>query len=483
MTKTEEYISKYSDYAVEQMRKYGIPASITLAQGLLESGRGTSRLAETSNNHFGVKASDSWIRSGGAYVIAQDDRPDDRFCKYESVADSYEHHSRILADSARYEKCFALPKDDYVGWCRELQAGGYASDPEYAGKIQKIIESNGLDEIDKAVLLDIPQSQTQAAVRKISFPFTGNDDIIVRNAFGKDSNGQTHNSLELLTAGRDILVSENEARIVSVSPTSNGKSSVTMEYGTAGQEMRITYSGVEKVDVREGEVRSAGDKIGSCSDSIRMTVSVRTSSGQWRDIDPVNYLSEINASATDQKKLYYNGTDLMARASVADISQNAVLSNEDWIRKLLSSDDCGLNLGSEDGLIGTLVSLYLSMMAIAEQLDQQKNVKQKITESVLQHRIDLTPVMPGLKSGEITISAEGKPVLNLDDGKTVISRALSPEEQSRISIILSNSGLSEDGKRQALSGYLNSMLIQQNLSSRFDQAMQAQQSVGESIKM
>ena len=96
-----------------QMRRYGIPASVTLAQGILESSNGQSRLAVNENNHFGIKATPEWIAEGGRYGLYSDDKPNEKFCSYDSVGDSYEHHSRFLKENSRYARCFSLSPDDY----------------------------------------------------------------------------------------------------------------------------------------------------------------------------------------------------------------------------------------------------------------------------------------------------------------------------------------------------------------------------------
>lgn len=114
--KNQEYAEQYAEYAMEQMRKYGIPASITLAQGILESANGQSQLARKENNHFGIKASSSWLASGGAYGLYTDDKLNEKFCSYSSVAESYDHHSRFLKENRRYAECFRQAPDDYRSW-------------------------------------------------------------------------------------------------------------------------------------------------------------------------------------------------------------------------------------------------------------------------------------------------------------------------------------------------------------------------------
>ncbi len=141
----ELYIDKYSDLAIQHMDKYGIPASITLAQGILESGAGLSDLARRSNNHFGIKCHQGW---SGSRVFAADDTPNDCFRSYSRVEDSYQVHSEFLVGSARYRALFDLSVTDYKGWARGLQQSGYATDRAYANKLIKLIEDYELYRFD-----------------------------------------------------------------------------------------------------------------------------------------------------------------------------------------------------------------------------------------------------------------------------------------------------------------------------------------------
>ncbi|MDO5665440.1 MAG: glucosaminidase domain-containing protein [Bacteroidia bacterium] len=141
----EDYINKYSDVAVRHMDNYQIPASIKLAQGLLESGAGMSELARQSNNHFGIKCHRGWR---GESVYAADDTPNDCFRKYRKVEESYEDHSEFLTTGSRYRELFDLSITDYKGWARGLQKTGYATDRAYANKLIKLIEDYELYRFD-----------------------------------------------------------------------------------------------------------------------------------------------------------------------------------------------------------------------------------------------------------------------------------------------------------------------------------------------
>jgi hypothetical protein len=146
------YVEKYAGMAMEQMRRYGIPASVTLAQGILESRSGQSGLSVQGNNHFGIKATKSWLSRGGGYLVFDDDKPNEKFCKYASAAESFEHHSRFLVDNKRYAGLFKLAPDDHSGWARGLQAAGYATAKTYASSLEGIIAQMGLDRYDRQVL-------------------------------------------------------------------------------------------------------------------------------------------------------------------------------------------------------------------------------------------------------------------------------------------------------------------------------------------
>ena len=150
----EEYVERYKSIAVAHMERYGIPASITMAQGILESDSGNSRLSVESNNHFGIKCKRGWT---GPRVFHDDDAPDECFRAYESVEASYHDHAVFLDTQPRYDSLFAYPSTDYKSWARGLKAAGYATAPDYA---QRLIESM------KLYLLDQPQGERVYAAHK-----------------------------------------------------------------------------------------------------------------------------------------------------------------------------------------------------------------------------------------------------------------------------------------------------------------------------
>jgi len=141
----KEYVSVYEKIAIQQMNQYKIPASITMAQGILESGSGNSTLAKTANNHFGIKCHTDWK---GEKVYLDDDAKNECFRSYSKVEDSYIDHSMFLITRKRYESLFSLSLTDYKGWANGLKSAGYATNPKYAEQIIQLIEELELYKLD-----------------------------------------------------------------------------------------------------------------------------------------------------------------------------------------------------------------------------------------------------------------------------------------------------------------------------------------------
>lgn len=143
------YIYQFKDVAMSNMKNYGIPASIILAQGILESGAGKGDLASRSNNHFGIKCHAGWT---GESVRHDDDASQECFRKYDNPSESFKDHALFLTGRSRYAKLFTLSKSDYKAWARGLRAAGYATDPKYPDKLISYIERYGLNEYDNMAL-------------------------------------------------------------------------------------------------------------------------------------------------------------------------------------------------------------------------------------------------------------------------------------------------------------------------------------------
>lgn len=166
----KQYVLDFKDIAKDNMRRHGIPASITLAQGILESGAGRGTLCISANNHFGIKCHNDW---SGDKIYHDDDSEQECFRKYERAAESYNDHSLFLTTRGRYASLFKLDKDDYAAWARGLKAAGYATDPKYPEKLIGLIERYELARYDAEVL-----GQPYSLAVKTPTPATKAPDIL-----------------------------------------------------------------------------------------------------------------------------------------------------------------------------------------------------------------------------------------------------------------------------------------------------------------
>ena len=173
-----EYVQKHAFWAVEEMEVYKIPASITLAQGILETGGGQSRLAEQAKNHFGIKCKKEWQ---GESITHDDDAIGECFRKYNSVQESYRDHSKFLAERPYYKKLFDLKLNDYKGWAHGLKKAGYATNPRYGHILISKIENLNLqqfDNISKTQVYDKLVALYGPVDRKIVDPLFNNEVLV-----------------------------------------------------------------------------------------------------------------------------------------------------------------------------------------------------------------------------------------------------------------------------------------------------------------
>ena len=194
----DDYIRKYSSIAVEQMRKHNIPASITMAQGILESGAGTSPLAVATNNHFGIKKGANW---NGPVYEHPDDSQHDLFRVYDNVAQSYEDHSAILL-KPRYQKLFNLDIHDYKGWARGLKECGYATSPTYADRLINLIDTYELYRLDsQSIVSQNSRGGSSSMLEELSFDF-GNSTQHDKN---RNNNNVTDNRYAVGASSRQLV--------------------------------------------------------------------------------------------------------------------------------------------------------------------------------------------------------------------------------------------------------------------------------------
>ena len=176
---TEDYVNYYSDIAMDEMIQFGIPASITLAQGILESGAGKGRLAVEANNHFGIKCHD-W---NGKKIYHDDDEEQECFRKYDNPEYSYRDHSLFLVNRGRYSFLFDFNKGNYKQWAKGLKKAGYATDPKYPQKLIDLIERYELYKFDNMVLKNknkIYKVKKDDTLYSISVRFNMPVDLIIK---------------------------------------------------------------------------------------------------------------------------------------------------------------------------------------------------------------------------------------------------------------------------------------------------------------
>lgn len=197
----EDYIQTYKDIAMREMKSHKIPASITLAQGLLESGAGNSALSREAKNHFGIKCHKGW--KGETYTM-DDDEKDECFRKYDDVEDSFRDHSEFLTTHSRYAALFDLEITDYQGWAKGLKAAGYATNPKYAQLLIDLIERYDLSKYDRIALGQITDDE--------KLPDIAPEEELIELAFSPDD----HSAYELvdMTADKRFIYENNGVRFV-----------------------------------------------------------------------------------------------------------------------------------------------------------------------------------------------------------------------------------------------------------------------------
>ncbi|HBN64048.1 MAG TPA: glucosaminidase [Porphyromonadaceae bacterium] len=513
---SQQYVEQYAEYAIEQQRKYGIPASVTLAQGILESANGRSQLSRECNNHFGIKAGKTWLDAGGQFGLYTDDKPNEKFCKYASVGDSYEHHSLILKNNSRYSGCFNLAQDDYRGWCNGLQKAGYASSKQYATSLISVIERMGLTKYDRMAMERGPittESGLKASLEQsahYSFPVKRDEFLFVTSPYGTRNDPmnpgqkQFHKGIDIRCKSDDLLATENNGRVVKVNHNVNtgGGKSVTLEYDRPdGSKYQTTYMHLSEIVVKVGDTVNAGTKIGvsgntgtrTTGEHLHFSVSQISADSSKRDIDPAAYLAEIAAKGNIRVTAIHNGENLLAKyadsvspqlgtgedLAVADIPEEE-MSPDDWMKKLLSSEDSGVSMPSNDPVIEMAITMFTSLMALAVQIDgkEREEAMTLATDAAVNRRVDLTTLVPGLKSCVLNIREGQNPVLSVANDRCLFNHELTNAEMSRLSSVLNDTDMSIEAKQGRIAGIINNIVVANQMSQNFDRQVGNDQSQG-----
>ena len=499
------------------MRRYGIPASITLAQGIIESADGKSTLANTANNHFGVKGT-----YNGNYVLADDDRPNEKFKKYDNVGQSYEDHSKVLM-AARYQKYVGnLSPDDYRGWAAGIQKGGYATAKSYVSTIVGVIEGANLQKYDQMVMEQMkregrqfgtaanPLSNSTSATTdngrgtgsaqsgSYSMPVKRSEFMLITSPYGEREDPvnkgqkQMHHGIDIKTNKEAVLATENNGVVVGVDhrTTTTGGKTVTVEYSREdGTKTRVQYMHLSEIAVKKGDKVNAGQKLGvSGSTGTRVTgehlhlgVINVAKDGKLQWVNPAAYLAEISQKGNIKIEAQYNGKNLLAGYMTAgtravNTDEQQAVTPENWMNRLLSSDDAalgltdGLGTGNGEGLLGSLMQMFMTMLMLTIQMENKSKEEkiQAVSDALVNKRIDISSLVPNMKSAVLTVSDQGNANLSINDGKKDYTHTLTNAEQENISNILHGDS-DENTKRQRIGTIVNAITFSLQAANNYEE--------------
>lgn len=338
-----DFYRQYEQAAIEQQIKYGIPASITLAQMALESGSGTSSLSREHNNYFGMKKGSSWT---GPVVNKVDDHSyAEPFRVYGNVGESIEDHSRLLMKPIYQKACKNLSSTDYMGWAYGI-GGIYATDGTYAQKLVSDIQEYHLDEIDKKACQlaqqrgwqigymrgNAPTSSVSTSSKAQLSPLQGNwalpidlSQVRMTGEYGESRSRHLHGGIDLSTQGKflPVAATEDNGKVVAVK-LNNGAAGnmVTVEYNRQdGTKIQATYMHLSQIGVKEGDAVNAGQQIAISGNTGRSTgphlhfeTKFLNANGNWQKFDPTKYLAEMEIRSGQNIPLDHNGKDYLASA-------------------------------------------------------------------------------------------------------------------------------------------------------------------------
>ncbi|UOE40607.1 glucosaminidase domain-containing protein [Chryseobacterium suipulveris] len=261
----DQYVQKFAAYAVEEMEKYKIPASITLAQGILETGGGQSRLAIQGNNHFGIKCKEDWT---GKTMAHTDDAPNECFRVYDDPRDSYEDHSKFLAYRKYYVNLFKLDIKDYKGWAHGLKKAGYATNPRYAyiliDKIEKLklyeFDNTNSKEVHYAILKLYPDLRNdQVFMAKLEQNKANTKPVTVTVPYEQTSYAKQKEKVEKIVSKTELLNSilikshPNENRKFIIVPDDMDLASLSKKFGIS-QSRLLRWNELDSDHVRKNDI-------------------------------------------------------------------------------------------------------------------------------------------------------------------------------------------------------------------------------------
>ena len=409
------FFEKYAAAAMEEQRRYGIPASVTLAQMAVESGYGESNLAKQDNNYFGIKASQDWIKSGKPWSYHHDDHYNDKFCTFGSALESLEYHSKVLM-ADRYKACRQYAPTDHLHWIEGIKKGGYATDPRYVATIEGVIRKYGLEKYDQMALTGTQQQIIPSNVRqgRYSFPLAcdrSTDAMTVTSPYGhrqapKAGASTNHMGLDLRANYVPVLATEDIGIVISVKNEGKGGNVIRVEYARAdGSKYQTAYMHLSQMNVKEGDKVSAGQPIGvsgntgnSTGPHLHFSVKKVSVDDHSEQIDPSVYLAEIAVRGNISSKVLYGSNDLLAAhkaaVNIEDVpfqdNSNMMLADltqsndpKDWLAYLMAGDTMPSISNSADPMGALIGSVFSGLLLMISQLDQETAQAEPIKTDVV----------------------------------------------------------------------------------------------------
>lgn len=418
LTKEERvaFFEKAAPLAMEHQIKYGIPASVTLAQLAHESGWNMN-----AQSPFGIKT-DGKGQKGVDYFVAHDDTPHDKFKKYDGIEAAFEDHSRLLVKGKPYVSLRTLGPTDYQSWTKGVKKCGYATDTEYTGKLNHYIKDFNLTKYDQQALeiakqrgVECGYAREMAGVRVTTvggisldniqgswhMPLDGDmritSDIGPRKKPTADASSN-HKGIDIgVPIGTPLYATENNGKVVEVANQANGAGNyLRIKYDRPdGKSYQVTYMHLNSIDVKKGDIVNAGAVIGKSGNTggnntgphlhfeVRELQNEDDKEGNL--IDPKSYLAEIAVRGDIAASLKKDGVDLLPayKAEYHLTEQNNLLAEEDKTKKQSIIDQLGQSAGGGDlvsMLFNVMVSKMLDVLALKEMMDAEKRKNGDETE-------------------------------------------------------------------------------------------------------
>lgn len=418
---TSDFINRYAPYAMEQQIKYGIPASVILAQMAIESSWGTSALARNDNNFFGIKKGSSWA---GRVSYYDDDQAHEAFRSYDNVGQSLSDHSATLLQPRYLHRC---PTDstDHLGWIKGIKAGGYATASNYVDSVESLIRTYELDKFDRLAVQNAQQQGLQIGYMRGRQPDTPQavpagifltplqgrwcmpinlEGLKVTGVFGENRPGHHHSGIDLSTGGKYLPVygTEDNGRVIAAKPNNGAAGNmITVEYSRSdGSRLQCTYMHLSEIGVKVGDAVNAGMQLGYSGNTGRSTgphlhfeTKFYNAQGTLQSYDPAEYIAELSFRGNLPAVLNKGGQNLAVRYSSQmaynnasatgiegqpmDIQTQMLLANitksddpNRWLEYLMNKNGDSSGLSGGNPVSNLISTLFMSILTLAQDLKQ-----------------------------------------------------------------------------------------------------------------